>query len=1089
MTGVNTELDEAAELAVRPAASAPQPARRSVTSPQIVLAVASLGVFMAFLDATIVNIAFPSVERSFPHASFSGLSWVLNAYNIVFAALMVAAGRIADLLGRRRVFRWGLVLFTVASGGCAAAPSPAALIAARIVQAVGAAVLVPCSLALVLRAFPEQRRAHAVAMWTATAALAAGVGPSVGGALVTASNWRLVFLVNIPIGVGAFALAGRTLVESRMPGRRRLPDLPGALVLALAVGALTLGIVKGADWGWTDPRILSAFVAAALLLAVFADRCRRHPVPIVDLDLIRIRNVAVANSAMVVTAIGFFGYTLCNVLFLTSVWRYSVLGAGLAITPGPIVAAAVARPLSEVAERVGYRIAIFAGGLLWASGLIWFTTRVGARPNFLGEWLPGMVLLGLGAGVVFPNLSSAAVTAAPGERFATATAINSVARQLGAVLGVAALVAILGAPGSAHALHAFRNGWWLGVVCFGVVALAALAIGRVGAAEADGVRAAVPPAQAPIVPMRPLRARQPSPRPRVRSTASPAEFLRAVPLFAELPEEILTSLVSQSEQVQLPAGEWLFHEGEQGDSLYLLRSGRLQAVKIDRAATVELERGAVVGELAVLASAPRSASIRALRDCELLKITSPAFTELMAASPQLPTVLARTLSSQLQSTMVPAPARRPVPTTIALVPLQDGLPVNEIAHALTRELAMWGAAERLDAIPEAANLDDPLAQFGPRVDRCEAQNDHVVLVAGRPDRAHPWTGFSLARADRIIALAAGGPAPAWLTEQPALRGCDLAGYALRPGSGALSEWAAALHPAGVHNLAPGDGLASSAALAARRLAGRSVGLVLSGGGARAFAHIGVLEELLRAGMQIDRVGGVSMGAFIGGQLAAGRGLDEIDACCYEEWVRRNPINDYTIPRKALLRGQKALAMVHRVFGEAAIEELPHPFFCASTDLRRSGLVIHRHGPLADYVLASISLPILAPPRIHDGQPLIDGSLLDNLPVAPMAETGEGPVIAVDVKPRGSSSGRRAPESESGRKRSSSVPALGETIARVLQLATADTTEAAARHADYVIRAGVEGVGLLEFHQIDAAREAGRRAAREALEQGRVPLAG
>jgi NTE family protein len=182
------------------------PASRRGIAPQTVLAVASLGGFMAFVDATIVNIAFPDIERSFPHAGLSGLSWVLNAYNIVFAALVVAAGRIADLLGRKRAFRWGLVLFTSASGACAVAPSPLLLVVARIVQAVGAAVIVPCSLGLVLQAFPAERRTHAVALWTATAALAAGIGPSLGGVLVSASSWRLAFLVNLPIGAIAYWL-------------------------------------------------------------------------------------------------------------------------------------------------------------------------------------------------------------------------------------------------------------------------------------------------------------------------------------------------------------------------------------------------------------------------------------------------------------------------------------------------------------------------------------------------------------------------------------------------------------------------------------------------------------------------------------------------------------------------------------------------------------------------------------------------------------------------------------------------------------------------------------------------------------------
>jgi EmrB/QacA subfamily drug resistance transporter len=1063
------------------AAAAPPPILRATTAPGIVLAVASLGVFMAFVDATIVNIAFPSIERSFPRVSLSGLSWVLNAYNIVFAALMVAAGRIADVFGRRRVFRWGVALFTVASGACAAAPSPALLVLARVVQAIGAAVLVPCSLGLVLQAFPEERRAHAVAMWTAVAALAAGVGPALGGVLVSASNWRLAFLANLPVGVVAFHLAGRTLIESRMPGRRRIPDLLGALVLALGVGALTLGIVEGPDWGWTDVRVLVAIAASLVLLALFVERCRRHQVPLVDLDLFRIRNITVANGVMVVTATGFFCYTLCNVLFLTSIWRYSVLDAGLAITPGPIVAAIIARPASGVAERVGYRFVLFAGGLLWASGLIWFLARVGTTPDYAGTWLPGMVLLGLGAGVVFPNLSSAAVAAAPGGRFATATAINSVARQLGAVLGVALLVAILGTPGPGAGVHTFRGGWWLGVGCFGFLALGGLAIGRArtpGQAAADAETEPSPPVAPPIDSA--YHGPQAPRRPRVRSSASPAEFLRAVPLFAGLPDATLDSIVSRAHRVRLRAGEPLFSEGDAGDSLYLLRAGRMEVLKEGVASSVELERGAVVGELAVLAHAPRSASVRAVRDCELLQITSADFNTLMAGSPEIPTVLARTLGAQLQQVMASPPSRRALPATIALVPLQEGLPVRRIGHAIGEALSSRGRVERLDGDGKAPDLHDPLAEFGPLVDRYEDQCDQVLLLTAPLARRDPWTEFCLARADRVLALTAGGPAPKWLGDHAGLRGCELAGYAVAPGSGVLADWISVLEPAAVHRLAGGGDLVASAGLTARRLGGRAVGVVLSGGGARAFAHLGVLEELIDAGLPIDRVGGVSMGAFVGGQLAAGRDVAEIDARCYEEWVRHNPINDYTLPRKGLIRGHKGFAMVKRVFGDAAIEELPKPFYCASTDIRRSELVIHRHGSLTQAISATISLPMLAPPRMLDGRALIDGSLLDNLPIAPMAQAGEGPVIAIDVKPRSGGG--------SGRRRSDAPPPFGETIARVLQLASADTSEAAARHADFVIRAGVEGVGLLEFHQIDVAREAGRRAARDALDRGVLSLA-
>src|SRR5438874_322612 len=209
--------------------------RRHGSAPRTVLAIASLGASVAFVDATIVNIAFPNIALSFRGTPISSLSWVLNAYNIVFAAFLVAAGRLADLLGRRRVFIFGLELFTFASLLCAAAPSVAALIAFRVLQALGAALLVPSSLALVLQAFAPEKRSHGVALLAAVAAAAAGLGPSLGGILVAVSDWRLVFLVNLPIGVAAVVLA-RRLVESRAPGRRRMPDLTGAGVVALAIG-------------------------------------------------------------------------------------------------------------------------------------------------------------------------------------------------------------------------------------------------------------------------------------------------------------------------------------------------------------------------------------------------------------------------------------------------------------------------------------------------------------------------------------------------------------------------------------------------------------------------------------------------------------------------------------------------------------------------------------------------------------------------------------------------------------------------------------------------------------------------------------
>ncbi len=272
---------------------------------------------------------------------------------------------------------------------------------------------------------------------------------------------------------------------------------------------------------------------------------------------------------------------------------------------------------------------------------------------------------------------------------------------------------------------------------------------------------------------------------------------------------------------------------------------------------------------------------------------------------------------------------------------------------------------------------------------------------------------------------------------------------------------------------------------ARRLSGHSVGVVLSGGGARAFSHIGVLDELTAAGVTIDRIAGVSMGAMIGALFAMGHDADQIDAICFEEWVRRRPLRDFTVPRHALIRGERFQLMLHRTFGTRLIEELPRSFICGSAELRSRRLEIARHGPLWEAVGFSINLPVIAPPQVRGHGVFIDGSLIDNLPVKAMADMAEGPIIAVDVKttPKRHKNGPEAARARADRPpRPPRPPSLPETLTRLMLLGSENTAEAARRHADLVITPRAEGVGLLEFASLDTARETGRAAAREALER-------
>lgn len=514
-----------------------------------------MGVFMAFFDNTVVGIAFPNLLASFPEAGIDGLSWVLNAYAIVFAALLVPAGRLADLLGRRRLFSAGIVLFTLASLLCALAPSAEALIAARALQGAGAAILVPASLALVLEANPGRSRAPAVAAWSATAVLAAGIGPSVGGVLVELSDWRLVFLVNLPVGLVVWRLSARHLVESRAPGRRAWPDLTGALLLALAVGALVLAIVQTEDWGLVSLGVIAALAAAAAGLVTLARRSRRHPAPVVDLALLRRRTFAHTSGLTLLGAIGFYGAGLANLLFLMEVWRYSPLEAGLAFTPAPFVAAVAAVLAGRWAAGRDARPFLLAGSLLWAAAPLWLALRADADPAFLEVYLPSAVVGALGIGLTFPVVSDAAVADAPGGRFAAATALNTGVRELGAAIGIALCVALLGTPSPGEVLAAFDRVWLFGVACFVLLGVAALMSGRIEAA------APVAPAAAshPAAPPRPA-----APRPGAAEASRPAasaigggeafnlQSLGAVPL----------DVLGTAQPVSLPAGEWLFRQGD-----------------------------------------------------------------------------------------------------------------------------------------------------------------------------------------------------------------------------------------------------------------------------------------------------------------------------------------------------------------------------------------------------------------------------------------------------------------------------------------------------------------------------------------------
>ena len=433
-------------------------------NPWVILASTSLAVFAVFLDTTILFVAFPSISASFPSTSAATMSWVLNGYTIVFAALLIPAGRLADRIGRRRTFLAAVVVFTVASMLCGLAPTAGLLIAARVLQAVGAAALVPSSLAMVLQTFSREKVPVAIAIWGAFGAVAGAAGPTLGALVVEHLGWRWAFYINLPVGIVSFVLGWRVLPEGKEANPGRLPD---ALSIGLLVSGLALaafGIVHTADWGWASTQFLVTEVVAATIIVAFVLRCRRVTNPLLDLRLFQSPSFRWANAGMFAYAIGFNAMFLGNVLFLTNVWGYSIMRAGLGIAVGPLIVAVAAPLFGRLAARIGQRALLIPGGLIWAAGPVTLLLRATTTPAYVSVYLPAVMLTGIGVALVLPQLSSASVKDLPADQFGSGSAVNQAMRNLAATLGVAAVVALTAGITADTALDAFHQVWWLIVI-------------------------------------------------------------------------------------------------------------------------------------------------------------------------------------------------------------------------------------------------------------------------------------------------------------------------------------------------------------------------------------------------------------------------------------------------------------------------------------------------------------------------------------------------------------------------------------------------------------------------------------------------
>jgi EmrB/QacA subfamily drug resistance transporter len=441
---------------------------------RLTLAIAGLAAMATYLDTTILFVAFPGITASFQDSSTSILSWVLNAYTITFAALLVPAGKLADRLGQRLAFLVGSATFSVASLACGLAPSVGFLIFARVVQGAGAAILVPASLALVMAAYPRDKLPHVIAIWGAIGALSAALGPSLGALIINSFGWRWAFFINLPVGVVTIATGVRYLRESK-DSTVRIPSPVGVILLIMAAGTLLYSLVESDNVGWVSVRTITVLVVGIVLLAAFVAHQRHTDSPTLDPELFTLQNFRWGNLAMLSFNVSFTAMFFGLILFLVNVWDWSILKAGLAVAPGPALAAILAARFGKLAGQIGQRPLVIAGGIMAAASGIYRVLFLDENVNYLVDFAVPLALSAFAIGLVFPQVTSVALQAVPASRVGVGGATTQAVRQFGGSLGVALTITLLGAATETLDLVAgFNRIWWLVVVGGIVTTLCAL---------------------------------------------------------------------------------------------------------------------------------------------------------------------------------------------------------------------------------------------------------------------------------------------------------------------------------------------------------------------------------------------------------------------------------------------------------------------------------------------------------------------------------------------------------------------------------------------------------------------------------------
>jgi EmrB/QacA subfamily drug resistance transporter len=452
-----------------------------------VIAATVLGSGMASIDATVVGIALPTIGREF-HASVAQLQWVVNGYTLSVAALLLVGGSLGDRFGRRRIFVVGVVWFTVASAACALAPGATVLIALRVLQGVGGALLTPGSLAILQASFRNEDRGRAIGSWTGLGGVASATGPFLGGWLIAVASWRWIFFINLPIGLVVLLLAVRHVPESRDASAPHHLDVPGAVLVMAALAGVTYGLIEGPAHGWSDPGPVLALVGGVVAAVLFVVVEARSPAPLLPLALFRRRQFTVTNAVTFVVYGALGGVLFLLPVVLQVVDGYSPLASGVALLPLTVMMLLLSSTSGRLASRIGSRLQMGAGPVVVGMGLA-LLSRVTTDSSYLTGALPAVLLFGLGLAITVAPLTATALAAAPVEHAGLASAVNNDVARVGGLIAVAVLPALSGISGSAY-LHpaeladGFRTATYIGGAwCVTGGLLAAIGIRNPGTGE------------------------------------------------------------------------------------------------------------------------------------------------------------------------------------------------------------------------------------------------------------------------------------------------------------------------------------------------------------------------------------------------------------------------------------------------------------------------------------------------------------------------------------------------------------------------------------------------------------------------------